>query len=271
MTSIANYMNDLDESFPSIDTIAADAYLSPRQVIDCIPKLERLGELAVLRGQGVPGRGGRTNLYRFPLMPPSKRALKSHEKSARLSTPAPAAPAARGQGESSADSAPLPNLKATQFPVARGEKSRLETSHDPLGTFSGTEKQQPPISPAGGNPDFSKGSETPKPLPLPEWLPKAAWGRYLEMRCSMRDRPATSGVLQQLIRKLDELRGEGHDPELVLNQSVRGGWSELYPVHADRADSRGGKNGTRSEHLTSSGGLKGRPGKYANLKPDATG
>ena len=73
------------------------------------------------------------------------------------------------------------------------------------------------------------GSKAP---PLPEWMPKSAWDRYLEMRASMSNRPITQGVIQQLISKLDELRGGGHDPEAVLNQSVRAGWSEVYPIHA---------------------------------------
>lgn len=131
MISIADSMSALDESVSSIEAIATDALISPRQVLDCIPKLEALGELAVLRGEGRPGLGGRTNLYRFPLMPPSHPEKKSHEKCAPLSSLAPPQlpreSHANSAGLSTHPTSKIPP-KAMNFSPERGEKSSLDSS-----------------------------------------------------------------------------------------------------------------------------------------------
>jgi hypothetical protein len=231
MTSIANYMNDLDESFPSIDTIAADAYLSPRQVLDCIPKLEVLGEVSVSRGQGMRGLGGRTNLYRFPLMPPSQRAIKRAAKTAPLSNLTQQEAAPHSLAERGADSAPLFSPKDVRFSTERGEKSSRDSSPEPLRTDR-TEKQHPPIPPSADTSSSSgekPGQRGPLP-PLPDWIPENAWRHYIEMRKYIR-KPMTPRAVLLAVQTLDQLMSEGNSPEAVLNQSILNSWSGLFEVH----------------------------------------
>lgn len=61
--SIANHADHIgDRSWPSIDTIADETRMSPRQVQRAIQRLEELGELEVRRGAGPNG----THWYRLP-------------------------------------------------------------------------------------------------------------------------------------------------------------------------------------------------------------
>lgn len=61
------------------------------------------------------------------------------------------------------------------------------------------------------------------------WLPKDAWQDWLAMRKKMK-KPLTDRAMTRAIKKLTELRAQGHDPEKVLDQSVTNCWIDLYPL-----------------------------------------
>ena len=69
------------------------------------------------------------------------------------------------------------------------------------------------------------------PTPLPDWLPTVAWFDYLEYR-KKKKAPNTERAKQLAIKTLEKLRGEGNDPEAVINQSILGGWTGLFPLRA---------------------------------------
>jgi len=66
-------------------------------------------------------------------------------------------------------------------------------------------------------------------LTLPDWLPLEQWNAYLEMRQSIK-KPLTDVAKKLAISLLDKLRGEGHDPKLVIEQSVFHSWMGLFPL-----------------------------------------
>ncbi|MDY0232185.1 MAG: hypothetical protein RBR88_06850, partial [Candidatus Saccharicenans sp.] len=55
------------------------------------------------------------------------------------------------------------------------------------------------------------------------------WHDYLEMRKKIR-RPATNRAQELVIKKLDQLRAEGQDPNRVLEQSIENSWQGVFPV-----------------------------------------
>lgn len=79
--------------------------------------------------------------------------------------------------------------------------------------------------------------KTPKPT-LPDWLPFDRWKAYCEFRMR-RKAPLTARAAELAIAELDKLRGEGHDPGKVLDQSVYRGWAGLFPLRADTEQHRG--------------------------------
>jgi Helix-turn-helix domain len=107
------------------------------------------------------------------------------------------------------------------------------------GSASNRERRSPEVSGKTKEPPVNQQSAAAAP-PV-DWIPLDAWAAYIEMRRIMR-RPLSPLGVDLVIRKLAELREEGNDPRGVLEQCVRGGWTELYPLRGPAA-----RGGTRAE------------------------
>lgn len=68
------------------------------------------------------------------------------------------------------------------------------------------------------------------PTEIPDWMPVDAWRGF----CRHRGSKFTAAAQALAIRKLDEYRTAGMDPEAVLNQSVMNGWKGLFALKATR-------------------------------------
>jgi hypothetical protein len=69
----------------------------------------------------------------------------------------------------------------------------------------------------------------------PSWINKEAWDAFVEMRKAKGKRaPWTNGARDGIIRQLDRLRSAGNNPDEVLWQSVRNGWSDVYALKIDK-------------------------------------
>lgn len=64
---------------------------------------------------------------------------------------------------------------------------------------------------------------------IPEWVPVEPWNGFIEMRRRKRADP-TPRAVSMLLAKLDELRGDGHDPGRVLDQSTLKNWTDVFPI-----------------------------------------
>jgi uncharacterized protein YdaU (DUF1376 family) len=99
--------------------------------------------------------------------------------------------------------------KAIQYPVTSNHKEEPKTKT----------KAQKPASPT---------------FALPDWLPVDAWHDFAAMRKGMR-KGMTEAAQRIAVKKLDELRAKGQDPQAVLEQSTMRGWLGLFPVKDDFA------------------------------------
>lgn len=70
-------------------------------------------------------------------------------------------------------------------------------------------------------------------LILPDWLPSEAWVDYLAMRIKI-GKPATEKAISIAISKLNKLRGEGHDPSTVLENSIFNSYQGLFAPSENR-------------------------------------
>lgn len=69
----------------------------------------------------------------------------------------------------------------------------------------------------------------------PSWISRDAWEAFVEMRKAKGKRaPFTNGARDGIIRQLDRLRSTGNNPDEVLWQSVRNGWSDVYALKIDK-------------------------------------
>lgn len=69
--------------------------------------------------------------------------------------------------------------------------------------------------------------------PLPDWLPESAWNDWHAFRNARKG--WTSKARELSLRTLTELRGQGHDPRRVIEQSIERGWTGLFPIRVQEA------------------------------------
>jgi len=74
---------------------------------------------------------------------------------------------------------------------------------------------------------------------LPEWVNKDTWEAFLEMRKKKKAVP-TEKAKELLIKELEKLRSEGHDPNEVLNQSIMRNYTGVFPL-------KGGERGAHRQ------------------------
>lgn len=75
--------------------------------------------------------------------------------------------------------------------------------------------------------------------PLPDWVPPEPWAGYIAMRAKIR-KPMTQRAKELAVGELEKLRGQGHDPQAVLEQSIFHSWQGLFPLRPN--SSKGGAN-----------------------------
>ena len=76
---------------------------------------------------------------------------------------------------------------------------------------------------------------------LPEFIDKEIWNDYLETRKNKRAAP-TERAKVLLMKKLEEFRVAGDDPNEVLKRSIMNGWTGIFPL-----DKKGGQGGAHRQ------------------------
>jgi hypothetical protein len=73
----------------------------------------------------------------------------------------------------------------------------------------------------------------------PQWLDKDAWDGFCEMRRSMpKSRPFTPRAAVLILKKLQQIKDAGHDPNAALDQSTLKGWCDVYVCHCQAIDKK---------------------------------
>lgn len=64
---------------------------------------------------------------------------------------------------------------------------------------------------------------------LPDWLQQDIWNSWVEHRIEIK-KPMTQNAIKLTLENLHALKLQGHDPELVIKQSIIGRYTALYPI-----------------------------------------
>ncbi len=103
-------------------------------------------------------------------------------------------------------------------------------------------EEHPPNPPTGGKRSL--------PFVLPNWIPCEVWDAFLIVR--KRRRAASTHFAHRLVvKELEKLRDEGHDPVEVIEQSIRSGWTDVFPLRSKNV------NGTHDRPRPSANSLSG--------------
>ena len=105
-------------------------------------------------------------------------------------------------------------------------------------TETETEKKDPSNVTITSQETSTKSVRAPKraAFSLPPWVPEVSWNNFEEMRRKLR-KPLTDAARAVNLRKLEQLRGQGHEPQAILDEAVANSWVGLWaPRHlADRS------------------------------------
>lgn len=212
LVSLADNANDAGECWPSLDTIAKRTCVHRASVIRAIATLEQLGHVSADRSSG---RHTRYLIHPvedlFEQKPVAQRDLS---QKATGSTVQPVAECNPSQTVTN------PSQSATG-PVAQCDSNRKE----PKATKS-------------------KSKEAVSTFVLPDWIRADIWAAYLQTRKKKRA-ASTDFAFGLVITELIKLRAQGHEPNAVLESSIRNGWTDVYPVKE-----KGNANDQRSSKLS---------------------
>lgn len=102
-------------------------------------------------------------------------------------------------------------------------------------------------------------------MTLPDWIPQEAWDGFLEMRKGIK-KPLTERGKGMAVRKLDDLRSQGYEPGMVLDQSTFMCWAGLFPLKGERdGDGASRKTFDAIRREASAGAIKRTLGAYKQV------
>lgn len=105
----------------------------------------------------------------------------------------------------------------------QGREKRKAKAPDASDDGSPVPRRKPKPPPAAARPVVE----------IPDWIPGDAWQGFADMRRRIR-KPMTPRAAELIVRKLHELRRDGHDPGAVLDQSCRNGWQDVFAIKGER-------------------------------------
>jgi hypothetical protein len=65
---------------------------------------------------------------------------------------------------------------------------------------------------------------------IPTWITPESWQAFEEMRKKTCKAPLTIYAAKLVVMELVRLKGAGEDPQACLDQSIRNGWRDVFPV-----------------------------------------
>ena len=107
---------------------------------------------------------------------------------------------------------------------------------------------------------------------LPDWIPADTWAAFMETRKAKKAK-STDYALSLIVKSLERLKADGHDPVEVLDTSIKAGWSDVYPpkaafITAKRAEPewRAEQKNLIAEHFPNIAARSARPSQIIDME-----
>ncbi len=220
LLALSDFSDDQGNSYPGVPALATKCRMSVRNAGYILKTLQASGELEVRLNEGPRG----TNCYRIVL-----EALRPLQPVAGVPAPKGVQPIAGVGLQPVAGVQPTAPLQPTSDAPAIQRRLPLQPTADE----PSLNRQEPSSKARRVRSAVSKLASH----DLPHWIPTDTWNDFVEMRKSIK-KPMTDAAVRLMVKKLDELRVDGHDVRAVLEQSIASCWQGLFPIKADNRDSR---------------------------------
>ena len=112
--------------------------------------------------------------------------------------------------------------KSAKSPVIPHKESRYSVETVPK-TGHGT-INEPSIEPSINH---QRKKHAPDKFVLPDWIPEETWSAFLVCRKNKKA-ASTDFALRLILKTLGKFKDAGHDPVAILENSIKGGWSDVY-------------------------------------------
>jgi len=211
---LADQANDAGECWPSMAQLVEATCLGERCIQGALISLTKDG----LIEREIGGGRGRATVYRLPMQTPHDARGNGGAETPHVVRDTPQEARGNGQTETPHLVHETPHLVRNTPHLVR------ETPH-----HMHPNPQEPSV--ILNQPKKKSARLTALPVEVPAWLPADAWADWCHYR---RGKQWTQKAAELSVRKLAELRAEGHDPKAVIEQSIANGWRGLFPVKASQ-------------------------------------
>jgi pyocin large subunit-like protein len=194
--------------WPCIKEISEKTSLNRKTVIKSIDDLKNDGYLTDTKER--KGRSGQVRVYQISMGPKTGQSQNRYSLQDEEIT------------------------KENQEDIKESQKRDSPTFSSKESQNWDTEPLKEPLLKISTNVDTKK-TTTRKPKPktqnpeLPDWLPDDPWQAFRDMRKTIR-KTMTPYAEQLVIKELQSLMAKGHDPTLVLQQSIKNSWQDVYAL-----------------------------------------
>ena len=100
----------------------------------------------------------------------------------------------------------------------------LQPLHPTPATVAPITINKPSIEPSINH---QRKKHAPDKFVLPDWIPEETWSAFLVCRKNKKA-ASTDFALRLILKTLGKFKDAGHDPVAILENSIKGGWSDVY-------------------------------------------
>lgn len=113
------------------------------------------------------------------------------------------------------------------------------------------ELKDPPLNPPGEK-SGKKGFD-PFDVILPDWISPKLWREWVEYRRQLKKPIKTQQGVTGMLKKLEEFRGKGHEPEAVIREAMANEWQGLFEPKNSQVTHARNQSGSMAERSLQQG------------------
>ena len=228
MANCVNEKESLDVCWPSVGHLCEATDLDRKTVLDGVRRLREFGLITDTgTRRGVTGQVivYRLNLGQLAIHQETQNTPENGTVKGDSNTENGTVKESQNRDSSENGTVPFFPHNSTVFPIKESRFSHITVPKTGHGTKKEPRKETRKEPRTRG--ERAGSSFDALAMSLPDWLPVDIWATWVKDRID-RKKPVTEAGAKLQLRSLEKLRGEGHDPVLVIEHAIEKSWQGLY-------------------------------------------